>query len=200
MSLYDENEKNDFFEDTDIPEKPAKQPKKPALTPDDPRYWDEPEDEFEHLKPSPRTHWKFWLALVGTAIVIGILWGIYNRLFTPRIEDATQYGYIESLEKHNGLFDTFEGVILPYKNLMDTTRVYEGDFVFSTHDPAVAALLKKMQFANKPVRVSYSVYHTVMPWRGESKVVVVQADSVDERNILPPDRQPETIKQSANEE
>ena len=199
MSIYDENEKNDYFEDTsDIPEK-VKEPKKPALRPDDPRYWEEPEDEFEHLRPSPRTHWKFWCWFVGSLVVIGLLWFGYIQIFNPYVEDATQYGYVESVEKRGDVFKTFEGVLLPYKNLMDTTRVYDGDLVFSTNEPTVAARLKEMQFRNNPVRISYSIYHTVMPWRGESKILVTAVDSVGERDILPPDRQPEYLKENASQ-
>lgn len=196
MSIFDENEKNDFFEDTsEIPEK-KKEVKKPALRPDDPRYWEEPEDEFEHLRPSPRSHWKFWCILLGAAIVIGILWSGYVKIFQPRIVDATQYGYVESIEKNLDGLSSFEGVLLPYKNLMDSTRVYEGDFVFSVKNASVAARLKEMQFANRPVRVGYNVYRSAMPWRGKSRIMVVSVDSVDERDILPPDRQPAYLNSS----
>ena len=43
MNIYDDNEKDDFFENSDISEK-KEEPKKPVYTPDDPRYWEEPED------------------------------------------------------------------------------------------------------------------------------------------------------------
>lgn len=190
MSIYSDNEREDFFEDTsDVPEK-KKEPKKPALQPDDPRYWEEPEDEFEHLRPAPGSHWKFWVWIGVSAVTVGILWALYLRMFSPYIEDATQYGYVESMEKRGEVFKTFEGVLLPYKNLMDTTRVYEGDIRFSAADAKVAARLKEMQYANKPVRVSYKVYKWAMPWRGDAKLIITAADSVNERDILPPDRRP----------
>lgn len=187
MSIYDDNEKNDYFEDTEIPEKPIEE-KKPRLTPDDPRYWEEPEGEFDHLQPSPGSHLKLWICVGATAVMIGLLYALYLRLFNPYIEDATQYGYVERIDKKGETFKTFEGVILPYKNLMDTTRVYDSDIVFSTTSSDVAATLKEMQFANKPVRITYRVYHTALPWRGESKLIITAADSVNEKDILPPDR------------
>lgn len=94
------------------------------------------------------------------------------------------------------MFKTFEGVLLPYKSLMDTTRVYEGDFVFSTSDANIAATLKEMQFACKPVKVEYSIYHSRMPWRGCSHVIVTRVDSVNERDILPADRRPSYLHDS----
>lgn len=189
MSIYDENEKNDYFENSEVPEK-KKEPVKPKYTPDDPRYWEEPEDEFEHLKPSGRVNWKLWCWVFGVAILFGLLWVGYLRVFNPYVQEATQYGYIENIEKRGELFHTYEGVLLPYKNLMDTTRVYESDFKFSTSNPSLAAKLKEMQYSNQPVRVNFSVYHTAMPWRGDTRIIITAVDSVDPRNILPPDRQP----------
>lgn len=201
MSIFDENEKDDFFMNSEIPEK-KEEPQKPVYKPDDPRYWEEPENEYEHLIPSRRKKWKFWLGAVAALIAIAVVWIVYLVLFGTRVEQASQYGYVEQIMKSGRVIQTYEGVILPYKNLMDSTRVYEGDFIFSTNDPGVAASLKRMQFANRPVRVIYSIYNTAMPWRGDRKVIVTRVDSVDERDILPPDRQPEYLKavESGSEE
>jgi hypothetical protein len=195
MNIYDDDEKDDFFENSEIPEK-REEPKKPVYTPDDPRYWEEPEDEFEHLRPAPGKHWKLWIWIAAAGIAAGMLWAGYLRVFQPYAEHSTQYGYVENIEKRGDLFKTYEGVLLPYKNLMDTTRVYEGDFVFSTSNPGIAAKLKEVQYANRPVRVIYSVYHTAMPWRGDTRIMITRVDSVNERDILPPDRQPETLSKN----
>lgn len=191
---YDDNEKNDFFEDSSEEPEKKPEPRKPVLQPDDPRYWEEPEDEFEHLKPTPGSHWRMWVWLGVTVISLWLIWFVYSRLFNAYVEDATQYGYVEHMEKRGEVFKTFEGVLLPYKNLMDTARVYEGDIIFSTTDPKVAARLKEMQFSNRPVRITYKQYHTAMPWRGDAKTIVTAVDSVNEMNILPPDRRPEYLK------
>lgn len=189
MSLFDETDKNDFFENSEVPEKP-KEPKREKLTPDDPRYWDEPESEFEHLRPSPRSRVFIWVWTAAAALLIGIIWGIYARYFHAYVRDASQYGYVEQIAEHGDVFNTYEGVILPYKSLMDSTKTYEGDFLFSTTDADVAAKLKKMQFANNPVRVTYKVYHTAVPWRGKSEIIVTGVDSVGHNDICPPDRNP----------
>lgn len=195
--MYEENDKNDFFEDSsEVPEK-KKEPKKPVYKPEDPRYWDQPEDEFEHLKMRGRVSWKVWVGAAAAAIAIGVVWGVYIRMFTPYIEEATQYGYVEHVDLEGDFFKTFEGTILPYKNLMDTTRVYEGDLHFSTSEASVAARLKENQFANRPVRITYKMYKWAMPWRGNNNIIITAVDSVDERNILPPDRQPGYLKEAA---
>lgn len=188
MAFNDED--NDYFEDEYVPEEPKepKKPRKPSLKPEDPRYWDEPEPEFEHLRPERPTRIWLWVALCG--VIAGIIYAGWFYMANPAATNAVTYGYIENIEDHGALFKTYEGVLLPYKNLMDTTRVYEGDFVFSSVNDTTAVFLRKMQGSNLPVRVEYRRYRTVMPWRGETKFLVVKADSVDPSLILPPDRQP----------
>lgn len=195
MNLDDDKE-TDFFED-EVPD-PVKEEKKPVYTPDDPRYWEQPEDPFSHLTPSrPRRRRIWWWAGI-TAVLIGALEALYVRYFVPCVTEACETGYVDRIEKSGQLLKSYEGVLLPYKNLMDTLRPYEGDFRFSTTDTDVAVRLKKMHFANLPVRVHYKVYRTAVPWRGETEVYITAVDSVNPRDILPPDRQPEFIRSRMN--
>ena len=190
---YDEEEENDYFDGPDLPEVEEKpKPKKPALSPDDPLYWEQDEDEFEHLKPKRSRRIWIWLAALGVGL--GVLIALYIRTFVPYVDTATQYGYVEGIEKRGTVFKTYEGVILPYKSLMDTLRPYEGDFEFSTTDTDLAVKLRRSQYANRPVRVDYQVYRTAMPWRGDCKIVVKAVEPVAPRDILPPDRLPEVHK------
>ncbi len=187
---FNEDNDNDYFEEEYVPEEPKKpkEPKKPALKPEDPRYWDEPEPEFEHLRPERPTRIWLWVALCG--VIVGLLYAGWLYVVSPAATNAVTYGYIEQIEDRGALFKTYEGILLPYKNLMDTTRVYEGDFVFSTVNDTTAVFLRKMQGSNLPVRVEYRRYRTAMPWRGETRCLVIKADSVNPSLILPPDRQP----------
>lgn len=179
------DDKEDFFDQEIVkPEKPVKQPE---LKPEDPDYWEQPESEFEHLIPidMPKRYlWKWYLA--GALVVIGVVIFAYFRYFSPYIDQTVQYGYVDNIERRGILFKTYEGVLIPYKEITDTTRVYREDWVF-TADPKVAADLKRMQYANKPVRVEYKKYHTTLPWRGESKILVIKVDSVSPSQILPPE-------------
>ncbi len=180
-------EKEDFFDGPDIPEQP-KAPKKPAYKPEDPAYWEEDESEWEHLRL--RKRWKVWL-WAGCVLVV-ILLGVacWLRYFSPYVEDATQYGYVEHIEKRGTVFKTYEGVLLPYKELRDTTRIYSRDFIFTASDFEVAKRLKQAQLGGYPVRVEYRRYHATVPWRGSSKTVVTAVDSVDASTILPPEFAP----------
>ncbi len=186
-----EDDSKDYFDGPDLPEQ-KKEPKPPVYTPDDPRYWEQDESEFEHLRPGRRYMLWVWVAAAGVAL--GLILTVYFRWFSPYVEGATQYGYVESLERRGTIFDTYEGVLLPYKDLMDTTRSYGGDFVFTCADGDVAVKLRRMQYANLPVRVVYRRYHATLPWRGDSRIIVERVDSVDPSRILPPEFTPETMR------
>lgn len=186
-----EDDSKDYFDGPDLPEQ-RKEPKPPVYTPDDPRYWEQDESEFEHLRPGRRYMLWVWVAAAGVAL--GLILTVYFRWFSPYVEGATQYGYVESLERRGTIFDTYEGVLLPYKDLMDTTRSYGGDFVFTCADGDVAVKLRRMQYANLPVRVVYRRYHATLPWRGDSRIIVERVDSVDPSRILPPEFTPETMR------
>ena len=175
-------EDDDFFNTPHQPQAP-KPPKAPDPTPDDPKYYDI-DDEWEHLRPASR-NWKYWLWLLGGAVLAGAFFAAYLRWITPYSTLETQYGYVETIARRGEIFKTFEGVIIPYKAINDTVEPYTGDIVFSAADDHVAATLLKLQKANLPARVELSRYHGALPWRGESKVVVVKADTADVTKIYP---------------
>lgn len=179
------DEKEDFFDGPDIPESP-KVEKTPALHPDDPKYWEQDESEFEHLKPGKKNVIWIWVAVAG--IAIGFAIALYLRYFSPYVSEATQYGYVDSIENRGTIFHTYEGVLIPYKEFHDTTRVYREDFRFST-DARRGTQLRRMMYKNIPVRVEYRRYHATLPWRGDSRVYVVAVDTADPALILPPEFQ-----------
>ena len=114
-----DNDDNDFFDGPDIPEEPVK-PKAPEPTPDTPDYWEE-ESEWEHLRPIRR--WRSRLFIILTIVAAIIMVFGYIWFFNPYVKEATQFGYIEELEYRGTIFKTYEGVMLPYKELHDTTRI-----------------------------------------------------------------------------
>lgn len=189
-------DKEDFFEQ--VPEdqpKKEKPPKEPHYRHDDPRYYEKEEGQWEHLKPSPYNRGPIvWITLL-VVLAVAIFIGFYVYLFTPEVEEATEFGYVENVQKEGKFIKTYEGVILPYKQIMDMKRGYEGDFIFSAKNDSIAAKLKYQQRTGKPVRVDYEIYRVRLPWRGNSKVIVTSVDSVDPATILPPERQPEWQKQ-----
>lgn len=184
---YDDD-KDVFDNEREEIEPNKEEEKKPHYKPDDPAYWDQEESEWDHLRRRNRI--PFWVWLVGALVVIGLVVACWIRFFSPYVEDATQYGYVEHIEKRGMIFKTYEGTLIPYKELMDTTRIYSRDFVFSVQDQKTAATLKQAMYDAKPIRVGYKKYYATVPWRGASKIVVTSADTIDPALILPPEFNP----------
>lgn len=183
---YDED--RDVF-DNDREETPEPvEEKKPHYKPDDPNYWEQEESEWDHLKRHTRI--PMWVWIICALAVVGLVIGCWIRYFSPYVEDATQYGYVEGIEKRGMIFKTYEGTLIPYKELMDTTRIYNRDFVFSVKDAETATKLKKAMYDVKPIRVTYRKYYATVPWRGANKIVVTDADTVSPLKILPPEFDP----------
>lgn len=183
---YDEDK--DVFDNERDEENIQEEKKRPHYKPDDPAYWEQEESEWDHLKRHSRM--PLWIWVIGVLVLVGLVIGCWIRFFSPYVEDATNYGYVENIEKRGMVFKTYEGTLIPYKELMDTTRVYNRDFVFSVADQKTAATLKQAMLDAKPIRVSYKQYYATVPWRGANKIVVTAADTVDPSKILPPEFAP----------
>ncbi|MEZ3532540.1 MAG: hypothetical protein K1V90_05650 [Muribaculaceae bacterium] len=184
----EDQDRIDYFDSADVPEEPKKEPKRPTYKPDDPAYWDEEESEWEHLRPKRKLN--PWLWIAGVFCVCALALACWLRYFSPYVEDATQYGYVENIEKRGTIFKTFEGVLIPYKEITDTTRIYSRDFIFTAETEKLATALKRAQFSAQPVRIGYKRYHAIVPWRGSSRIIVTSVDSVDPSKILPPEFAP----------
>lgn len=183
-----EEKHKDYFNEEDEDEEdesPAPHPKTPRLDPEDPDYWVGEESEIPDIMPRPRKVWRWWLA--GIIVMIGLLVWSWLWMFQPYVEEAVQYGYVENIQREGTAMKTFEGVMIPYKEIHDTTRVYREDFRFSVASDSTAARLKGMMLGCIPVRVEYKKYHMSLPWRGNETVVVVRADTANPNLILPPE-------------
>ncbi len=180
----EDDEKEDFFENTP-PEKP-KEPKPPVIPPEDPRYWDREESEWEHLRMGTSRRKRFRI-LAGICVVLFLLliFG-FKWMFGTRAEQSVAYGYVDNIEYRGKVIKTYEGVLIPYKEIHDTTRVYKEDFDFSTSKTQAAAL-NAYRNSGRPVKVTYRTYISRMPWRGESLRYVERVDTVNPDSILPPE-------------
>lgn len=182
----DEEEEGDFY-DTDVePEpEPVKKPKVPKLDPEDPDYWIEEESSISSILPKPRKRWKWWLSAV-LVLLIAIL-GVWIWFFRPYVDDAVKYGYIKNMEHRGTLMKTFEGTMIPYKEVGDPNPLQFEEVAFSVESDSLAAMMKRMMLNCVPVRVEYELYHSNLPWKGESRMIIIKADSADPRKILPPE-------------
>lgn len=180
-----EEDENDYFDSDDEPI-PTKKPKTPKLDPEDPDYWIEEEaSPLDNIIHKPGNTWKWWLAgAIAFLVLLIFSWVWFLR---PYSDNATQYGYIINMERRGWIIKTFEGTLIPYKELGDPEPLHFKKVAFSVESDSLAAVMKRMMLGCIPVRVEYEMYHTALPWKGEENVIIVKADSIDPRKILPPE-------------
>lgn len=182
----EDSDSDDFFDNdaADEPE-PEPRPKPVKLDPEDPDYWMDEESQFERIIPKPRKIWKWWLGGIIAALAL-IVW-LWIWFFHPYVDGAVKYGYILSMERRGTVVKTFEGVLIPYRELGDTTPTYFEPVPFSVDGDSLAARMKAMMLECIPVRIEYELYHTALPWKGAESLIVTKADSADVSKILPPE-------------
>lgn len=180
----EQEEGNDFFDSDDEPA-PVKKNQTPKLDPEDPDYWIEEESPLNSIIHTPRKKWKWWLAGVLTLLALLIFSWIW--FLRPYTDSAVKYGYIRNMERRGSIIKTFEGTMIPYKELGDPNPLYFNDVRFSVSSDSLAAVMKRMMLGCVPVRVEYEMYHTALPWKGEEKMIIIKADTADPKKILPPE-------------
>lgn len=183
--VEEEDDDNDYFDSDDDPAPVIKKQKTPKLDPEDPDYWIEEESPICSIIHKTDDRWKWWLgAAVGLLAIILFLWIWFLR---PYADNAVKYGYIKNMERRGSLVKTFEGSMIPYKELGDPDPLYFQEVKFSVASDSLAAVMKRMMLEAMPVRVEYEMYHSPLPWKGEEKMIIIKADSADPRKILPPE-------------
>ncbi|MDE6510628.1 MAG: hypothetical protein K2L00_00835, partial [Muribaculaceae bacterium] len=162
-------------------------PRTPKLDPEDPDYWisDEDDSPLSGIMPTSGSTWKWKTVAAAGAILLLI--GAWAWFFRPYSDGAVKYGYIRNMERRGLMFKTFEGTMIPYKELGDPDPLYFRELPFSVASDSLATRMKRMMLGCVPVRVEYETFRTPLPWKGESHMVVVKADTADTRKILPPE-------------
>lgn len=178
---------DDFYNDNDYEDEPEEAPrqKHPKLDPEDPDYWLDEQSEFEHIMPKRRNVWKWWFA--AAVIFVAAIVGLWVWFFHPYVDDAVKYGYIKSMERRGTIVKTFEGILIPYRELGDETPTYFEEISFSVDSDSLAAHMKAMMLDCVPVRLGYEQYHHSLFWKGASPMIIVSADTADINHILPPE-------------
>jgi hypothetical protein len=179
MLFDDKEEKPDYFDGEDLPE--TEKEKRQKYSREDPRYWETPESEWEHLRPLLKL--RLWAIIGGIIVAIIVLTSLYSYLFRPFAEGCVQYGYVEKLQRRGSHIKTIEGRMIPYKHITDTTEVYTDDFYFTVTSEDMAKTIDHLMSEDKPMKISYRTYQVALPWRGESTHLVVAVDSVDESHL-----------------
>lgn len=182
--VNDDDGDNDFFDSDDEPVS-AKRPKAPKLDPEDPDYWMEEESPLDDIIHKTRNKWKWWLSSAITLLILIVFSWIW--FLRPYVDNGVRYGYLINMERRGSIIKTFEGTMVPYKELGDPNPMYFEKVRFSVESDSLATVMKRMMIRCVPARVEYKMYHSPLPWKGESNLIIIRADSADTRLILPPE-------------
>ena len=85
---------------------------------------------------------------------------------------VTWISYVVDFKRQGVLFKAWEGQMFVRSALIDSTRPYSRDFVFSVDNEDVADRLASAKGTGRKVTVSYKRYWGVLPWRGATPVIV----------------------------
>lgn len=179
-----EDDDNDFFDSDDEPAS-TKRTKTPKLDPEDPDYWMEEESPLDNIIHKTRNKWKWWLSSAITFLILIVFCWIW--FLRPYVDNGVKYGYLINMERRGSVIKTFEGTMVPYKELGDPNPTHFEKVRFSVEGDSLAAVMKRMMLRCVPARVEYKMYHSPLPWKGESKMIITRADSADPHMILPPE-------------
>lgn len=111
-----------------------------------------------------------WWCVAVVVISLGVVTWI--RYINPYETDMEESGYVVDFKRQGVLFKTWEGQMLVRSALIDSTRPYSRDFVFSVDNEDVADRLASAKGTGRKVTVSYKRYWGVLPWRGATPVIV----------------------------
>ncbi len=112
----------------------------------------------------------FWWSVV--VVVLSLAMVAWVRYVNPYETDMEEHGYVVDFKRQGVLFKTWEGQMIVQSALIDSTRPYSRDFVFSVDNDDVARKLAAAKGTGREVTVTYKRYWGVLPWRGATSTVV----------------------------
>ncbi len=118
--------------------------------------------------PRRRRMWPVYLVIVLLLIIAGCVWA---RWLNPYAQDARVRGYVVKVEKRGLFFKNYEGEIVTEGRVADHT--YRADLRVSVPDDSLGRLLQSYQGSGIPVELVTERYYGSLPWRGETKTILV---------------------------
>ena len=165
---------DDYFED--VPEGAGKGPE--SRTPGEDAKEVRPVREYDddYIEPGTRRRRRryFKYGLIA-ALIVAVVVAVYLLFFSMRASGGMVKGYLLSIEKQEGVFDSYECTLV--MDCPDEEKWAESMlFRFSTTSQSAGYSLRQAMFGDSLVVIHYDRYRYAMPWRGATAVV---ADSVE---------------------
>ncbi|MCM1292526.1 MAG: hypothetical protein NC111_00945 [Bacteroides sp.] len=111
------------------------------------------------------------LAMLIAIVILGVIG--YLRYLSPTADNAVMTAYVGKVERRGVIFKTYEMEIVEPERLSDTIATYSHSRSVSVANEELARQLQQYQQTGRPVKLQYEVYSASLPWRGESKLLVV---------------------------
>lgn len=178
----DPDSKPDFFDGEDLPDTARERRRK--YPSDDPRRYLEADPQWDHLRPLLR--WRVWIVTGGVALLVFIVLSSWIRFFRPYEEGCMESGYVRSIVNTGAIFKTYECELIPDKSLGDTAQ-YRQPLSVTVPDARMAERLQRAKARKLPVRIVFTRYMGVVPWRGSSPNIVQRLDVADDDLPAPVD-------------
>ena len=163
---------NDNFDD--YFEKSA--PKKES-TPHEETEEEREERELIETTIERRSNKKRMLLALGTLVVLLLLIFFVRDRFFHAYEENTVKGRITDMALRGSVFRTYEGKMLCY-DVVSPGNVVKSEFNFSVTNDSVVQKLWNLKQTPLAVQVRYKAYKSRLPWRGETKYIVTNVDTV----------------------
>lgn len=169
---------NDDFDDdfTKTESQTPQQPKQPTQEELQARR-DEEEMRETVIERRPN-RLRIMLACITVVAVAAVAVWLWLRYFHP-CKISQERGVIMEMSA-NGSLKTYEGKMMS-ERLIDSTHIYQTDFLFSTTSDSVAALASRLAGTGRRVTVYYEEYKGRRLWRGETNrfVTAIVPDGCD---------------------
>lgn len=168
---------DDFDDDFTKPESQvAQQPKQP--TQEELQAQRDEEELRETVIERRPNRLRIMLVCITVVAVVSVAVWLWLRYFHP-YKVGQERGVIMEMSA-NGHLKTYEGKMMS-ERLIDSTHIYQTDFLFSTTNDSVAALASRLAGTGRRVTVYYEEFKGRRLWRGETNrfVTAIVPDGCD---------------------
>ena len=114
--------------------------------------------------------------LASAILLLLIILFVHIRYFKVYQENTTK-GRVADIALRGTVFKTYEGTIMQYD--IKAQNMYETkEFNFSLTEDSIYNKLVELKQSPVPVMLKYKEYRTSVPWRGDTKYLVYDIDTV----------------------
>lgn len=129
------------------------------------------DDEEDYIEPrSARRKRRIRLIVFAVCALIAIFVFVKGFLVGKSVDSGTMKAFVVKIEKKGLFFDSYESLVIAAGDSAATQ--------ISTTDLEIGRRLHHLVSSDSLAVISYTVYKTAYPWRGESKIIVDSVSAI----------------------